>query len=222
MRIPLRARRGARRRSWPISLARLSAIAAALLASAPSPARAATRPPVSTRWKPASAQEVDLAPLRALYLASVRDGGAVAKGLDKVERIRASAGPAAGSALAATLAAYQGALLTLRARHAAWPPQKLRSLREGLALLDRAVVANPEHAEARYLRLMSCYYLPGFFGRGGSVRADFAALARLLPGVRGQYPPGLYAAIARFVVERGRLAPGQRRALEDALAAPDA
>jgi len=168
------------------------------------------------------ADSVDLAPLREIYLASVRDGSAIARGLGEIERIRVRARPEAGSPLEATLTAYQGALVTLRAKHAAWPPQKLRYMREGLALLDRTVELNPGHAEVRYLRLMSCYYLPGLFGRGGSVREDFAALARLLPGVRGQYPPAVYAAIARFVVEKGRLPAEQRRVLEGTLATPDA
>jgi len=168
------------------------------------------------------ADSVDLAPLREIYLASVRDGRAIARGLSEIERIRTRARPEAGSPLEATLTAYQGALVTLRAKHAAWPPQKLRYMREGLALLDRTVELNPQHAEARYLRLMSCYYLPGLFGRGGSVREDFAALARLLPGVRGQYPPAVYTAIARFVVEKGRLPAEQRRVLEATLATPDA
>jgi hypothetical protein len=203
---------------------RTTALLAVMLAAsvfAPDALSARTQLPVSMS-SPSPADSVDLAPLRDLYLASVRDGRAIERGLGEIERIRGHAHPGADTSLEATLAAYQGALVTLRAKHAAWPPQKLRYMRQGLALLDRTVERHPEHAEARYLRLMSCYYLPGLFGRGGSVRADFAALARLLPGVRGQYPPPVYAAIARFVVERGRLPAEQRRVLEDTLATPDA
>lgn len=204
-------------------LARRALLAAVLAAwvFAPPALSADPHPQMPTPFR-SPADSVDLAPLRGLYLASVRDGRAIERGLGEIERIRGRAHPEAGTALDATLAAYQGALVTLRAKHAAWPPQKLRYMREGLALLDRTVERNPDHAEARYLRLMSCYYLPALFGRGGSVRADFAALARLLPGVRGQYPPAVYAAITRFVVERGRLPAEQRRVLEDTLATPDA
>jgi len=165
----------------------------------------------------AQPRDADLAALRQAYFASIADARAIPGALAEVERIRA-AGVAAGSELATTLTAYQGALVTLRAKHAAWPPAKLRYMREGLGLLDGAVAASPDAAEARYLRLMSCYYLPSFFGRRGSVREDFAALARLLPTVRARYPAELYGAIARFVVEHGRLAPEQRRALEATLA----
>ncbi len=165
---------------------------------------------------------VNLAPLREHYLASVRDEREIAKGLAEVQRLRETAHPQPGGALDATLTAYTGALVTLRAKHAFWPPQKLAHLRQGLAILDRTVERSPDHAEARYLRLMSCYYLPGILGRGGSVRADFAALARLLHGVRGPYPRGRYQALTRFVVERGRLPAEQRRVLEDTLVAADA
>ena len=165
--------------------------------------------------------DADLAPLREAYFAAVGSARAIPRGLEEIERIRARGGVAAGSELDATLTAYRGALVTLQAKHAAWPPRKLRYMREGLALLDGAVAASPDAAEARYLRLMSCYYLPGLFGRGGSVREDFAALARLLPRVRGRYPAELYGAIARFVVEHGKLDAERRRALEATLT-PDA
>ncbi|MBV9109849.1 MAG: hypothetical protein JO306_10620, partial [Gemmatimonadetes bacterium] len=155
-------------------------------------------------------------------LASVRDAQAIPKGMDEIRRIRARGTVAAGSPLDVTLTAYEGALVTLKAKHAFWPGQKLRYLREGLAILDRTIAAHPEHAEARYLRLMSCYYLPGILGRSGSVRDDFAALARLLPGVRAQYPRPLYEAIVRFVVEKGDVDPQARRALEASLETGDA
>ena len=138
--------------------------------------------------------------------------------MEEIARLRQREGAQAGPELDALLTAYEGALVTLHAKNAFRPAQKMRHMRAGLARLDGAVVAYPDGAEARYLRLMSCYYLPGFFGRGGSVREDFAALAQLLPRVRGRYPPDLYQAIARFVVERGKLAPDARGALEATLA----
>jgi len=169
----------------------------------------------------APARDADLGALREAYLAAVGDARAIPRGLEEIERLRGLGGVTAGSELDATLTAYRGALVTLQAKHAAWPPAKLRYMREGLRLLDGAVAGVPDAAEARYLRLMSCYYLPGFFGRRGSVREDFAALARLLPAVRGRYPAALYEAIARFVVEHGKLEAEPRRALEATLT-PDA
>ena len=156
--------------------------------------------------------------VRQLYGQALQSERAIPRGLAEVERLRA--GTRDPHALA-TLTAYRGAFTVLRAKHGVWPPDRLRHTRNGLAVLDGVVAAHPRHAEARYLRLMSCYYLPGIFGRGGSVRDDFAALARLLPSVRGDYPPELYGAIVRFVMENGHPSPEQRAALQASLRAAD-
>jgi hypothetical protein len=158
--------------------------------------------------------------VRQLYLSAVHDESAIARGMRVLRDARAAGGVRAGSGLDAVLTAYGGALATLRAKHGSWPPARLRHLNEGLAVMDDVVAAHPHHPEVRYLRLMSCYYLPGVLGRGASVREDFAALARLLPEARGEYPAELYAAITRFVLRHGNPTDGQRRALEAALAEP--
>jgi hypothetical protein len=154
--------------------------------------------------------------VRHLYYQAVQSERSIAPGLAEVERQRTTARDAN---VRATLAAYTGAFTLLRAKHGVWPPDRLRHTRDGLAVLDSVIAAHPDHAEARYLRLMSCYYLPRILGRGWSVRDDFAALARLLPGVRAQYPSDLYQAIVRFVLRNGRPSPEQRAALEASLRA---
>jgi hypothetical protein len=156
--------------------------------------------------------------VRQLYLSAVQDASAIGRGMRALREVRAAGAVRAGSGLDAALTAYDGALATLRAKHGTWPPARLRHLHEGLAVMDAVVAAHPHHPEVRYLRLMSCYHLPAVRGRGASVREDFAALARLLPEARGEYPPELYAAITRFVLRHGNPAAGQRRALEAALA----
>lgn len=156
--------------------------------------------------------------VRRLYGEALRTESAIGRGLAEVERMRVSSA-GRDATTSATLSAYTGAFIVLRAKHGIWPPDRLRNVRTGLAVLDSVVAAHPGHAEARYLRLMSCYYLPGLFGRNWSVRDDFAALARLLPGVRGQVPNELYQVIVRFVLENGRPSPEQRAALEASLRA---
>jgi hypothetical protein len=160
----------------------------------------------------------EIAGVRRIYGDAVGSERAIPRGLAEVERLRA--GTRDPHALA-TLTAYRGAFTVLRAKHGIWPPDRLRHTRNGLAVLDGVVAAHPRHAEARYLRLMSCYYLPGIFGRAWSVREDFAALARLLPSVRGDYPPELYRVIVRFVMEHGHPSPEQRAALQASLGAGD-
>lgn len=170
---------------------------------------------------PVAAQDDGLGRVRAAYLAAVQEEAAIARGLGEIEALRASVAYPPGGARDALLAAYRGALVTLRAKHGTWPPARLRDLRGGLAVLDSVVAAHPDHAEVRYLRLMSCYYLPGILGRNGSVREDFAALARLLPSARDRYPPDLYAAVVTFVLENGRPGEAERARLEAALGAGD-
>jgi hypothetical protein len=171
---------------------------------------------------PAAAQPLptpaEIQGVRQVYGEALSSERAIPRGLAEVERLRQRS---RGAHATATLAAYRGAFTVLRAKHGMWPPDRLRHTRNGLAVLDSVVAANPAHAEARYLRLMSCYYLPRLFGRGWSVREDFAALARLLPSVRGDYPPDLYQAIVRFVMEHGHPSPEQRAALQASLGAAD-
>lgn len=113
---------------------------------------------------------------------------------------------AAGDAERINLArAYRGAITVAYAKHGFNPNRKLRLLKAAGPALDSAVAAAPEEAEPRYLRLVSGYYLPFFLGRKDSVEADFAALARILPGVTGKFPPDWYRSIAGFVMDKGDL-----------------
>lgn len=159
-----------------------------------------------------------LSRVRQLYLEAVSDESAISRGMEAIEQIRAVGEFRSGTSATAVLSAYRGAFITLRAKHGFWPPARLRHLNEGLAVLDRAVAAQPDQPEIRYLRLLSCYFLPGILGRGDSVREDFDALARLLPTAPAAFPPGLYATMLEFVLENGGLKAYQRVPLEDALA----
>lgn len=162
-----------------------------------------------------------LQPLRLLYLEAVEDPRAIDRGLALLADLRVPASVRSDPERDALLTAYRGALVTLRAKHGVWPPARLRHLGEGLRMLDQAVTARPRSVEIRYLRLMSCYFLPGVLGRGDSVREDFAALARMLPGQRSRHSPELYRAIAGFVVERSGLPQADLRLLRETLSADE-
>jgi len=158
--------------------------------------------------------------VRLIYLEAVEHPAAVERGLEEIRGARKLSGPD-DDELNSTLLAYEGALLTLRAKHGVWPTRRLQHLQEGLAVLDHVVRSDPENPEVRYLRLMSCYYLPGILGRRQTVREDFAALASLLPAARSKYPSDLFGAIGHFVLENGQLPPEQNRRLRRSLQ-PDA
>jgi hypothetical protein len=153
--------------------------------------------------------------VREMYFAAVQHSDRLAAAEAEVDRQLDAARP--GSPREAVLTAYRGALMTLRAKHGRWPPARLRDLQQGLDVLDAVVEAHPSLTEPRYLRLMSCYYLPAILGRGGSVRDDFAALARLLPAARPDLPPDLYEAVAIFVLDKGDIPAEPRARLEHTL-----
>jgi hypothetical protein len=157
-----------------------------------------------------SSRELALRRLGALYLVGVQEKWATRTGLAALDSLPPA--PAPGDE--ALPEAYRGAFTVLLGKHAFWPHDKLKHVRNGLAALDRVVERSPDSARIRYLRLMSGYYLPGLFGRGDEVRADFAALARLLPGAAPEFPPRLHREIVRFVLENGGLAEPDRERLE--------
>jgi hypothetical protein len=166
-----------------------------------------------------SSSPAEIARLRELYFAAVKSSEALLVAEKAIER-RLAALPASGPATErdAVVLSYAGALRTLRAKHGNWPPSRLRDLQDGLRTMDAMVELYPAVAEIRYLRLMSCYYLPSILGRTGSVREDFRALARLLPAARESFSAELYEAAAAFVLDHGGLPAVERVPLERSLA----
>src|SRR5690606_2529622 len=116
------------------------------------------------------------------------------------------------------LLGYRGAFDVVEARHAYWPPARLKALRRGLNHLDEAVRRAPGDVDVRYLRLTSTYYLPALLARDESVREDFKALAEILPAARGAYPTGWYVPLADFVLKNAPLTAGDRDRLRQARA----
>lgn len=159
--------------------------------------------------------DAELDDLREMFLAAVEDPDAIDRGLSEVAALRAAAGEEAAEP--ATLMAYQGAFIALRAKHGSWPPARLRHLNEGLELLDAAVALAPRDVEARYLRLLTCFYLPRLFGRQPTVDNDFDALAILLPQAAHSFPSELYRTMTRFVLAEGDPTAEQQQALREAI-----
>jgi hypothetical protein len=155
--------------------------------------------------------------LGTLYLLAVELEDAVEAAYTAIDTIRTRFDADAGSALDARLVAYDGALTTLRAKHAFWPHHKLGHVRRGMSILDRAISLEAEDAVIRYLRLMSGFYLPGLFGRHDEVREDLAVLARLLPAARVDFPGRMFHTVVRFVLDNGRVTAADRRVLEHML-----
>jgi hypothetical protein len=170
---------------------------------------------------PADASGADLDRLRTMYFAAVESAPAVDEALVEIGRMRSLGEGTTDPRLFATLDAYEGALITLRAKHGFWPNRRLQHLNDGLRILDRVVGSDPDLVEARYLRLMSCYYLPPILGRRHSVRDDFAVLARLLPTHGGAFAPDLFESMVRFVLDEGDPGEAAARALRRSIGVDD-
>lgn len=155
-----------------------------------------------------------MARLRTLYFLSVEEADSLPSAWKALRGLRQR------NALHADLdSAYAGAFHVLEAKHALWPPSKLDHLKKAQPLLDNAVARQPNHAEIRYMRLISTYYLPFFFGRGPTVQQDFEALAKILPEVFQDYPLPLLADMAEFVLRHApKLTTQQKETLRTRLA----
>ena len=148
-----------------------------------------------------------------LWIQAVDRAEAVEEGLAAVAALRARLDPPAPGQ-DRLLRAYEGSFRAIRAKHGGWPRERLRTLREGNALMDAAVADAPDDVAVRYVRLMSGFYLPGFFGRGDEVDADMAALIRLLPEHGDRLPAELLPEVVAFVLDHGEPSAGERAALE--------
>ncbi len=153
--------------------------------------------------------------IRAMYFLSVDEGKWADRAKDSLSAIQSSVPSTSEEEV--TFEAYRGALEVVRARHARWPPNKLKHLQEGARILDGLVADNPENLEVRYLRLASYLFLPFFLRRDDSVAADLQTLAVNLPEHPDAFSPHVYQAVVRFVLENGALEGEERIRLEHVL-----
>ncbi|MGB9664291.1 MAG: hypothetical protein ACPL25_05145 [Ignavibacteria bacterium] len=76
--------------------------------------------------------------------------------------------------------AYNGAYLTLVAKHSINPYTKYYKLKEGLELLDSAIQKQPDNLEFRFIRLSILNYVPSFLGYDEIFLKDFEKTFALL------------------------------------------
>jgi hypothetical protein len=153
--------------------------------------------------------------LKAMYFLSVEDGRWADLARDTLSWLRSRVEP--GTEAAATVEAYRGAFQVVRAKHASWPPNKLKHLRRGSEILDVLVAENPANLEIRYLRLASYLFLPSFLKREEAVAADTRALELNLPDRPDAFSPAMYRGVVQFLLENGDLTPEDRTRLQATL-----
>lgn len=149
-----------------------------------------------------------LSELRALYIEAGDRREAIDDAQALIDRLQpeAKAEP--------VVEAFEGAFEVVRAKYSFWPFSKLKHVRRGLPVLDRLVEDHPDDVEIRFLRLISCYYLPGIMGRKATVRADLSSLCDLLPAARGEFPQPWFTRMVSFVLGSSDIEPSSRIELQ--------
>lgn len=135
---------------------------------APPPAQPAV---VTATTQPTDAPDPRVRAKRLFYDAVAGDKGAVEESRRAWGEIRRA------DAEDVTTTGYLGAATMLAAAQAPWPWDKGNLAKEGMSLLDAAVAAAPADLEVRFLRGMTNYRLPRFFGRAGLASKDLAFVA---------------------------------------------
>lgn len=154
--------------------------------------------------------------MRALYFLSVEDRESLKEARDSLEALGQRYD--ADERALPTLAAYEGALEVVRAKHARWPPNKLKHLGMGSEILDSLVEEHPESLEIRYLRFASYAFLPFFLRKDSEWEADTGFLADALCEGLPAFPPRVWRAVVESVLDAGELSISQRSQLTEALA----
>lgn len=100
---------------------------------------------------------------------------------------------------------YIGALTALKGKFAFFPITKYRYVMQGLELMDQGVMKNPNNIEARFIRGMTCYYLPFLFKRKKTANGDFRMIVRLLDTEYDQYNAQIIMNVTNFLLDHAKL-----------------
>ncbi|MBN2030589.1 hypothetical protein JW824_10125 [bacterium] len=100
---------------------------------------------------------------------------------------------------------YMGALTALKGKYAFLPITKYRHVQKGLQLMDDGIQKSPDNIEARFIRGMTCYYLPFFFNRKKTAREDFKIIVKQLNTECHYYDTELIMNVTNFLLENAEL-----------------
>jgi hypothetical protein len=166
---------------------------------------------LSVGWLP---HTLDVERLWALYFLSVEERDWEEPAVTLADSLKQADLPES-----AHVRALGAALEVVRAKNSRWPPNKLKHLRSGITALNTLVELHPRDPVIRYLRLMSCYYLPFFLDQDELVQEDLAVLGSLLPKASADFSPYVYRGVLRFVLDKGEYGEDVRGLLAASLAA---
>jgi hypothetical protein len=138
-------------------------------------------------------ESIDIKKLRQQYYAAVQSADATEKLYKELKR-NAKPSP--------LIVAYTGSLEALRAKHALNPYNKLQYLKEADNTMKRAVKADPDNIEIRFLRFSYQYYVPEFLGYSENKEEDVKSIVALIKaGNFAQADKSLVQNVVRFLEE---------------------
>lgn len=125
--------------------------------------------------------------------------------------------------LSPVMLGYRAATLALKARYAWNPVQKLKYLKQAGPMFERAIEAEPQHVEIRFLRFAMEHYMPAFLGFSTHLAEDRRAIVEGLYHLQltGQEDPTILSGAAKFVRDSGRCTETERDQLDTVLALLD-
>jgi hypothetical protein len=67
--------------------------------------------------------------------------------------------------------------------------------------MDQGILKNPSNIESRFIRGMTCYYLPPFFKRKKTAISDFKMIVNNLNKEYHRYDPEVIIDVTAFILE---------------------
>lgn len=110
---------------------------------------------------------------------------------------------------------YLGALTALKGKYAFSPISKYRLVLKGLKMMDEGVSVRPDNMEARFIRGMTCYYLPFFFKRKDTAIDDFKVILKQLEQSYDQYDSSIVMNVTSFLLENLELSREEKESLKN-------
>jgi hypothetical protein len=105
----------------------------------------------------------------------------------------------------ALILAYTGTLEALKAKHSWNPYQKISYVARSQKTLQKAVIADPENLEIRFMRFSTQHYTPAFLGYSKEIELDRKMIIhQYSQKAFGKTNPELIKSIAGFLISSNR------------------
>lgn len=132
---------------------------------------------------------------RQLFYKSVENSQTIDEAITLFQQI------AENEQYAGVASTYIGALIALKGKFAFLPTAKYSHVMKGLRLMDNGIEISPDNIEARFIRGMTCFYLPFFFYRKQTAQEDFEVVVRQLETTYHQYDTQIVLNIIDFLLK---------------------